>query len=61
MLRVDATIKPANQLRRLYSESSANSQKRLNCNWPARFDLLPMTRGKSVADHVFLRVTAGFP
>jgi len=58
-LFIDASIKPFNQVRRFDAKSLADSQKSLYCNRPAGFDLLPVTRRKSMTDNVFLRIAAG--
>jgi len=60
-LPVDAAIEPVNQIRCLDSECFAYSQEGLNRNWSTCLDLLPVAGRKSVADHVFLSITAGFP
>jgi len=60
-LLVDAAVEPADQIRRLDSECFGYSKKSLNRDWSTCLDLLPVAGRKSVADHVFLRITAGFP
>jgi len=56
LLLVYASIKSVNNARCLDSKCFTDSKKSSYCNWPASFDLLPVARGKSMADHVFLRV-----
>jgi hypothetical protein len=59
-LLVDTAVEPVDQIRRLDFKCGADSQKCPYRDRPARFDLLPVTCGKSVADHVFLGVSPGF-
>jgi hypothetical protein len=60
-LLVDAAIKPINQICCLYPKRFADSQESPYRNWPASLYLLPVAGGKSVTDHVFLRVALPLP
>jgi hypothetical protein len=35
----------------------ADSQKSRNCDWSSRLDLLPMARGETKGNHIFLAVS----
>jgi hypothetical protein len=59
VLPIDTVVKPVNQIRCLDPKSPAYPEKSPYGNWPAGFDLLPVARRESIANHVFLRVTVG--
>ena len=57
---VDASVQSINQLCRFNAKCIGNPKKRSYGNRSPGFDLLPVPRRKTKADHVFLRVTVRF-
>jgi len=59
VLPIDTVVKPVNQICGFDPKRPAYPQKGPYGNRPSGFDLLPVARRKSVANHVFLGVTVG--
>lgn len=61
LISVESLIESPDKSCHRNAEGLADSQKRGNGNRPSGLDLLPVPRGESVRDHVFLRVPALLP
>jgi hypothetical protein len=57
---LDAGVQSINQLCGFHAEGLGDPEKRPYSNGSARFDLLPVPRRKTKADHIFLGVSVGF-